>query len=181
MAPKKSLALTDLPTNVAHMIATRMNRGNLARLRTASKQTKNFGRAGYTCTSQREDSRLRVNVTAVSETGEVTPFTVGIAPAFSWAGDQNTVKMHVNIQRGYHQVGFGSITPTQMTFRWYTFGPRPSQYVRDQIIGCARTEVHRHADFLAGIYVQAWNAIMVQEGPTTAAQVRAAASNVTEN
>ena len=180
MPPK--LKLTNLPTDVAHEIAVRMNRGDLARLRTASKATKNFGKAGYSCTSQRIAAGLRIDTTTVSETGQLITFETTIEPLFVYVPEQEQTlaRMRVSIT-GYDGPvlwgGSGSLVPGALHITWWT-GVRPSRYIRDQLYACLRTQMHRHAAYIAAKFTTAFNAALVQDGAATVAEVDAAADGL---
>lgn len=175
----------NLPENAAREVLRHLDRRNTAGLRMASRATREMGRAGGSCNSQRSNwpsPRLNINGVAVGLNGTQYPWTAHINPrvSASLAGPNQRIEVELvaYVDLGPHNLGaVATLYTDRIAWRWFGQVPGP---VKDQITGCFAREVGRHAAYLVQIYTAATQAVVMETGPTTVAHVHAAIRRVVE-
>ena len=175
--------LPSLHHDLAHQIIKHLNTKNVAKLRTAGKSVKNFGKNGATCQAQENHhtKRLRITGTAVSTQGQSIPFIANVYPqTHGSVMDVVSCDLVIDVRHGvrHEQWGRGRVFTDETLYDWVGANRRPEQFVLDQVIGCVSRELQARAPYVASIYRDMRDAMIMETGPSTAAQVRTGASRV---
>lgn len=182
MAPKsarRAPGLQNLPLGAASRLARLLSRENLARVRSASRGTRDFGAVG-TCESQWALGTLKVRGDAVTSAGETRSYEVNVDPAPSYRRywhdqlfDNNNVNdrsIIFTVHMGDEYVCKGRVRADRVDIRWSS--AQVEERVKEQIIDCVVRECTRRAAGLASRYVAYIDAPAVPSFPTTVEQLR---------
>lgn len=165
----------------ARLILSHLGTANTARLRTASRATRDMGRAHGSCQSHEIHQggwmRLRVDGVAVGVDGVERRWNALIYPTeqsvlFGTADSRIDIDLVANVRLTGTAGSIASVKFHTNSMRWRWFEPL-HRSVKDQIVGCVAREVARNAAFVAQLYRQAADAMIMQNGPRTVAQVMA--------
>jgi hypothetical protein len=185
----------NLTEDSARQVLGHLGRKNRAALRMASKATRDAGRAEGSCQSQSHLSAhagyVTVTGVAIGSRGAQYPWRVSIrpdvnAPFRRLGGANSRIEIVLKASISADPMGGGGlwglleVHTDRVVWDWWVNVNAPPRTIKDQIMGCVARELGRHAASLAQMYTHAVDAMVVQSGPTTAAQVLAAIRNMTE-
>lgn len=174
--------MSRLPPNVARGVLAHLPEQNRRRaaasVRTAGRSTRNFGREGFECSSERTERGLRIQGTAVSLAGARVPFAMTVRPVGTYSRFNDHIEFEMKVfvySPGNNRVfgaGRAKIRSNEVVWDWSLRPPAPE--IREQIMACLARQASREAAYLVQSYVEAVNSMVVSSAPHTVTQLRAA-------
>ncbi len=175
---RNRMGITHLPAELTARIANYMGEKNLALLRRASKQTRQFAKNGSECRSEAMFGGRGITVigTAVEKSGTRMGFQAHVSPMSVFEHGVLSIYMDISVyDDNWTSIAKGQLHTNKMTFTWEG---NHSATVKNQITGCIARECARHAPLLAQIFSDASYSMIMIDGPQTAQQVRAATRRI---
>lgn len=188
MPPRETRVNNIALQNVAVQVAKRLSRSNLAKLRSASRGTRNFALSvnrtdnatNPWCRSAFQGGRLIITTRAtLYQTGAEYPCQIQVRPRLDsthGTGIRARVALLADFSVQERVVGMARLAPDGLRVYWYSVGANEQnthQDIRDQLTSCLARELYRHAAALVqSCLTLRDNVIFANTAPVGAAQLR---------
>lgn len=185
MTPQPSFH--SLHHDLAHEVLKHLGTQNVAKLRTASKSVRNFGKNGAECRSAHNANAnvLQISGTAITRRGNTVNFLAVVGPRvmFRPTRSNKTLDYEIEVSIGNATTmepwADGTLMADRLSLSWHRNDCQPERFVVDQVIGCISREIQNRADSVASIMRAALVAMVTEsKAPRTSTGIREAASKV---